>query len=133
MKYRKMGSLDWEVSALGFGAMRLPSRKFNRLRAETEASVKLIRHGIDLGINYIAAGDMTLHWNPVDGATIYRVEINTMPIIYTSDTETIVNLPEGSYSWSVRARRHDLYGWWTSDFDYESRSAWENFSVVSSE
>ena len=24
MKYRKMGSLGWEVSALGFGAMRLP-------------------------------------------------------------------------------------------------------------
>ncbi len=24
MKYRKMGSLDWKVSALGFGAMRLP-------------------------------------------------------------------------------------------------------------
>ena len=53
MKYRKMGSLDWEVSALGFGCMRLPSRKFNRLRAETGASIKLIRHGIDLGINYV--------------------------------------------------------------------------------
>jgi len=24
MKYRKFGSLDWEVSVLGFGAMRLP-------------------------------------------------------------------------------------------------------------
>ena len=53
MKYRKMGSLDWEVSALGFGCMRLPSRRFNRLRADTEASVKLIKHGIALGINYI--------------------------------------------------------------------------------
>ena len=27
MKYRKMGSLDWKVSALGFGAMRLPTIK----------------------------------------------------------------------------------------------------------
>jgi predicted aldo/keto reductase-like oxidoreductase len=53
MQYRKMGSLDWEVSALGFGCMRLPSRRINRLRAETEESVRIIRHGIDLGINYI--------------------------------------------------------------------------------
>jgi hypothetical protein len=53
MQYRKMGSLDWEVSALGFGAMRLPQRRFNRLRAETEESLRIIRRGIDLGINYI--------------------------------------------------------------------------------
>jgi predicted aldo/keto reductase-like oxidoreductase len=53
MQYRKMGSLDWEVSALGFGCMRLPQRRLNRLRAETEESIRIIRHGIDLGINYI--------------------------------------------------------------------------------
>ena len=33
--------------------MRLPPRKFNRLRAETDKSVDVIRYGIDLGINYI--------------------------------------------------------------------------------
>ena len=48
-----MGSLKWEVSALGFGCMRLPPRKLNRLRAETDKSIELIRYGIDLGINYI--------------------------------------------------------------------------------
>ena len=48
-----MGSLDWEVSALGFGCMRLPPRRINRLRAETNESVRIIRHGIDLGINYL--------------------------------------------------------------------------------
>jgi hypothetical protein len=53
MQYRKMGSLDWEVSALGFGCMRLPPRRLNRLRAETEESIRIIRHGIDLGINYV--------------------------------------------------------------------------------
>jgi uncharacterized protein len=53
MQYRKMGSLDWEVSALGFGCMRLPPRRINRLRAEPDESVRIIRHGIDLGINYI--------------------------------------------------------------------------------
>jgi predicted aldo/keto reductase-like oxidoreductase len=53
MQYRKMGSLDWEVSALGFGCMRLPSRRINRLRADTAKSIRLIRHGIDQGINYV--------------------------------------------------------------------------------
>jgi uncharacterized protein len=53
MQYRKMGSLDWEVSALGFGCMRLPTRRFTLMRADVEASVRIIRHGIDLGINYI--------------------------------------------------------------------------------
>jgi predicted aldo/keto reductase-like oxidoreductase len=53
MQYRKMGSLDWEVSALGFGCMRLPTRQLNPLRADTDESLRIIRHGIDLGINYI--------------------------------------------------------------------------------
>lgn len=48
-----MGSLDWKVSSLGFGCMRLPPRRINRLRAKTDKSIKLIRHGIDLGINYV--------------------------------------------------------------------------------
>jgi uncharacterized protein len=54
MKFRKMGSLGWEVSALGFGCMRLPTvqtedgEKIN----ETEA-IRIIRHGIDNGINYV--------------------------------------------------------------------------------
>lgn len=48
-----MGSLDWKVSALGFGCMRLPTRRINKLRAKTEESIELIRYGIDKGINYI--------------------------------------------------------------------------------
>ena len=53
MQYRKMGSLDWEVSALGFGCMRLPSRKFSLMGADLEESKRIIRYGIDRGINYI--------------------------------------------------------------------------------
>ncbi len=53
MKYRKMGSLDWKISALGFGCMRLPSRRINRLRAKTDESIEIIRYGINQGINYI--------------------------------------------------------------------------------
>lgn len=47
-----MGSLPWQVSALGFGCMRLPSKGFLRGIDEKKA-VEIIRLGIDLGINYV--------------------------------------------------------------------------------
>jgi uncharacterized protein len=53
LQYRKMGSLDWKVSALGLGCMRLPPRRINKLRAQTDESIELIRYSIDNGINYI--------------------------------------------------------------------------------
>jgi predicted aldo/keto reductase-like oxidoreductase len=51
MKYRKMGSLDWEVSALGFGAMRLPMKQM--MQVDEEQSIKMIRYAIDKGVNYV--------------------------------------------------------------------------------
>ena len=51
MQYRKFGKLDWNVSALGFGAMRLPTRPLRGV--DREEAVRIIRRGIDLGINYI--------------------------------------------------------------------------------
>jgi len=54
MKYRKMGSLDWEVSALGFGAMRLPTKKENGKEiVDEEEAITMIRYAIDKGVNYI--------------------------------------------------------------------------------
>ncbi|NVM45288.1 MAG: aldo/keto reductase [Candidatus Lokiarchaeota archaeon] len=60
MKYRKMGSLDWDVSALGFGAMRLPTKwvkdeKTGEMKnmVEEDEAIKMIRHAIDSGVNYI--------------------------------------------------------------------------------
>ena len=53
MQYRKMGSLDWEVSALGFGCMRLPARRFSLMGANASESKRIIRSGIDQGINYV--------------------------------------------------------------------------------
>ena len=48
-----MGSLDWEVSALGFGCMRLPTKNVdgNDVIDEDEA-IKMIRYAIDNGITY---------------------------------------------------------------------------------
>lgn len=46
-----MGSLGWDVSALGFGAMRLPlDQKF---RLKEEEAIQMIRYAIDHGVNYI--------------------------------------------------------------------------------
>lgn len=72
MQYRKMGSLDWEVSALGFGCMRLPSRKLNRLRADAEESIRIIRHGIDLGINSLSSEEEDVITRLAD---VYRSKI----------------------------------------------------------
>ncbi|MCK4383961.1 MAG: aldo/keto reductase, partial [Candidatus Lokiarchaeota archaeon] len=60
MKYRKMGSLGWDVSALGFGAMRLPVDKVKdektgamRANIKEEEAIEMIRYAIDNGVNYI--------------------------------------------------------------------------------
>ncbi len=45
-----MGRLGWDVSALGFGAMRLPVKLG---RVNEAYATEIIRRGIDLGINYI--------------------------------------------------------------------------------
>ena len=55
MQYRKMGNnIDWEGSALGFGCMRLPTKKkiFLKVVDEPEA-IKIIRYAIDHGVNYV--------------------------------------------------------------------------------
>jgi predicted aldo/keto reductase-like oxidoreductase len=53
MKYRKFGKLDWEVSALGFGAMRLPIHRGNSKNIDEPEAIKMIRHSIDNGVNYV--------------------------------------------------------------------------------
>ncbi|MFW9946003.1 MAG: aldo/keto reductase [Candidatus Odinarchaeota archaeon] len=51
MQYRKMGSLGWEVSALGFGSMRLPvDEKYQIIKDE---AIKMIRYAIEHGVNYV--------------------------------------------------------------------------------
>jgi predicted aldo/keto reductase-like oxidoreductase len=55
MKYRRFGSLNWDVSALGFGAMRLPTVGTDRTIDEAEA-VRMIRYAIDNGVNYLDTG-----------------------------------------------------------------------------
>jgi uncharacterized protein len=57
MEYRKFGKLDWKVSALGFGAMRLPvvGEKAAPMGPDIDEpeAVRMIRHSIDKGVNYV--------------------------------------------------------------------------------
>jgi uncharacterized protein len=57
MQYRKFGNLDVNVSALGFGAMRLPVKAGCKALMgpdidEAEA-IAMMRHAMDCGVNYV--------------------------------------------------------------------------------
>ena len=53
MKYRRFGRLDWEVSALGFGAMRLPVVGEDRANINEPEAIKMMRYAFDHGVNYV--------------------------------------------------------------------------------
>ncbi len=53
MQYREFGKLGWQVSTLGFGAMRLPILNGKQSDIDEPEATKMIRHAIDQGVNYI--------------------------------------------------------------------------------
>ena len=61
MQYRRFGSLDFSVSALGFGAMRLPLRAG---AVDEPLAISMIRSAVDRGVNYVDTA-----WPYHDGAS----------------------------------------------------------------
>jgi uncharacterized protein len=54
MNYRKFGNTGFEISALGFGAMRLPQKELDGKKVfDHEEGVRVIRRAIELGVNYV--------------------------------------------------------------------------------
>ncbi len=52
MQYRTLGKTGRKVSVLGFGCMRLPTLKPGDPTIDRDEAIRLIRYGIDAGINY---------------------------------------------------------------------------------
>ena len=53
MQYRPFGKLDFQISALGFGAMRLPSKSADYTDIDEAQALEMIHYAIDHGVNYL--------------------------------------------------------------------------------
>jgi predicted aldo/keto reductase-like oxidoreductase len=54
MQYRKFGNTGAQISALGFGAMRLPQKEVDdKTVFDYDESIRIIHRAIELGVNYI--------------------------------------------------------------------------------
>ena len=65
MQYRKFGNTGFEISALGFGCMRLPEiqHEDGSWEVDQEKTTKMLLHAYDLGVNYFDTAYFYCHSN----------------------------------------------------------------------
>ncbi|MCK9479744.1 MAG: aldo/keto reductase [Firmicutes bacterium] len=64
MQYTNLGNTGFEISALGFGAMRLPEyEKSGKWFVDEEQALKMFHRAFELGVNYVDTAWGYLHGN----------------------------------------------------------------------
>ncbi|MGM0370574.1 MAG: aldo/keto reductase [Bacillota bacterium] len=91
MEYRDFGDADWQVSALGFGAMRLPEEAGE---IKEDQAIEMMRYAIDNGVNYIDTA-----W-PYHGGASESLVAKTLEDGYREQVKVATKMP----SWEIETR-----------------------------
>jgi predicted aldo/keto reductase-like oxidoreductase len=111
MQYRTFGRLDFNVSALGFGAMRLPTMQKGEERVVDEAeATKMIYYAIDQGVNYVDTA------YPYHGGQSELLLGKILQGEYREKVKLATKLP----SWKIEE---------TTDFDKYFEEQWERLQT----
>ena len=90
MKYRRFGKLDWEVSVLGVGVMRLPFIDEDPTNLNEAESIKMIRYAIDHGVNYL---DLGYPYNMSQHERLTRMVSHALKDGYQAKVKVAATLP----------------------------------------